>query len=56
MSRTVIFPAGRQELYERNGYSAAVLSGDLLFVSGQVGVLSDGTPVADGMQSVAIFG
>ena len=45
--RTAIFPAGRQELYERNKYSAAVRSGDFLFVSGQVGSQEDGSPQAD---------
>lgn len=45
--RTVIFPAGRQELYERNKYSAAVASGGFLFVSGQVGSEDDGSPHAD---------
>ena len=39
-----VFPAGRQALYERNRYSAAVRSGDLLFVSGQVGSREDGSP------------
>jgi enamine deaminase RidA (YjgF/YER057c/UK114 family) len=39
-----IFPAGRQELYEINRYSAAIRSGDLLFVSGQVGSREDGSP------------
>ncbi len=34
--RDAVFPAGRQALYEKNRYSAAVRSGDLLFVSGQV--------------------
>lgn len=42
--RDVVFPAGRQALYEINGYSAAVRSGDLLFVSGQVGSREDGSP------------
>jgi enamine deaminase RidA (YjgF/YER057c/UK114 family) len=42
--RDAIFPAGRQALYERNRYSAAVRSGDLLFVSGQVGSREDGSP------------
>ena len=46
-TRTAIFPAGRQELYERNKYSAAVASGGFLFVSGQVGSQEDGTPPAD---------
>ena len=45
--RDVIFPAGRQELYEINRYSAAVRSGDLLFVSGQVGSREDGSPEPD---------
>lgn len=42
--RDAIFPAGRQALYETNRYSAAVRSGDLLFVSGQVGSREDGSP------------
>ncbi len=43
-TRDVIFPAGRQALYERNRYSPAVRSNGLLFVSGQVGSLPDGSP------------
>lgn len=39
-----VFPAGRHDLYSHYTYSAAVKSGDLLFVSGQVGSRSDGTP------------
>lgn len=39
-----IFPKGRQALYETNRYSAATRSGDLLFVSGQLGNLEDGSP------------
>lgn len=42
--REAIFPANRHALYEEHGYSAAIRSGDLLFVSGQVGSRSDGTP------------
>jgi len=42
--REAIFPAGRQALYEINKYSAAIRSGDLLFVSGQVGSREDGSP------------
>jgi len=45
--RDAVFPADRQDLYERYGYSAAVRSGDLLFVSGQVGSRSDGSPEPD---------
>ncbi|GLK88851.1 RidA family protein [Pseudomonas turukhanskensis] len=41
--RDVVFPAGRQALYERNRYSAAVRADGLLFVSGQVGSLEDGS-------------
>lgn len=44
MTRIAIFPDGRQDLYEQNGYSAAIRSGDLLFVSGQVGSREDGSP------------
>lgn len=42
-----VFPAGRQDLYENHRYSAAIQSGDLLFVSGQVGSRSDGSPEPD---------
>ena len=42
--REAVFPANRQALYEKHGYSAAVQSGDLLFVSGQVGSRPDGSP------------
>lgn len=45
--RDAIFPAGRQALYENNRYSAAIRSGDLLFVSGQVGSREDGSPEPD---------
>ncbi len=42
--RDAIFPARRQALYEKNRYSAAIRSGDFLFVSGQVGSREDGSP------------
>ncbi|MBX7484091.1 RidA family protein [Qipengyuania qiaonensis] len=42
-----IFPANRHALYEEHGYSAAIRSGSLLFVSGQVGSRNDGTPEPD---------
>jgi len=45
--RDAVFPAGRQALYEINRYSAAIRSGDLLFVSGQVGSREDGSPEPD---------
>lgn len=45
--REAIFPASRHALYEQHGYSAAIRSGDLLFVSGQVGSREDGTPEPD---------
>lgn len=45
--RDPVFPANRHALYEEHGYSAAIRSGDLLFVSGQVGSRSDGTPEPD---------
>jgi enamine deaminase RidA (YjgF/YER057c/UK114 family) len=35
-TRDVVFPAGRQALYERNRYSPAIRSNGFLFVSGQV--------------------
>ena len=45
--RDAVFPAGRQALYEMHHYSAAIRSGDLLFVSGQVGSREDGSPEPD---------
>jgi enamine deaminase RidA (YjgF/YER057c/UK114 family) len=45
--RDAVFPAGRQALYEKHRYSAAVRSGDLLFVSGQVGSREDGSAEPD---------
>ncbi|EYC52312.1 endoribonuclease L-PSP [Hylemonella gracilis str. Niagara R] len=42
--RDVVFPSGRQALYERNRYSPAVRSNGFLFVSGQVGSREDGSP------------
>ena len=46
-SRQAIFPADRHALYEKHGYSAAIRSGELLFVSGQVGSRTDGSPEPD---------
>jgi enamine deaminase RidA (YjgF/YER057c/UK114 family) len=43
-TRDVVFPPGRQALYERNRYSPAVRTNGLLFVSGQVGSREDGSP------------
>ena len=45
--RDAISPAGRQDLYTAQTYSAAIRSGDLLFVSGQVGSRKDGSPEPD---------
>ena len=49
-----IFPANRHALYEEHGYSAAIRSGDLLFVSGQVGSRSDGSPEPDFARQVRL--
>ena len=46
-TRQVVFPAGRQALYEKNRYSPAVVSNGFLFVSGQVGSREDGSPEPD---------
>ncbi|QWT19487.1 RidA family protein [Bacillus sp. NP157] len=45
--RDAVFPAGRQALYDTNKYSAAIRSGDFLFVSGQVGSREDGSAEPD---------
>lgn len=54
MTREAIFPADRHALYEAHGYSAAIRSGDLVFVSGQVGSRPDGTPEPDFRRQVAL--
>ncbi|SHH01648.1 RidA family protein [Massilia sp. CF038] len=46
-ARDVVFPPGRQALYEKNRYSPAVRANGLLFVSGQVGSREDGSPEPD---------
>ena len=46
-TRTPIFPKNSHALYKEHGYSPAILSGDLLFVSGMVGAREDGTPEPD---------
>lgn len=51
--RDAVFPPGRQALYEKHRYSAAIRSGDLLFVSGQVGSREDGSPEPDFEAQVA---
>jgi enamine deaminase RidA (YjgF/YER057c/UK114 family) len=45
--RQAVFPAKPHDLYERHRYSPAIRSGDLLFVSGQVGAREDGSPEPD---------
>ncbi len=45
--RNAVFPEGREHLYDNFGYSAAVRSGNFLFVSGQVGSDGDGSPIDD---------
>lgn len=52
--RDAIFPAGRQALYDIHKYSAAIRSGDLLFVSGQVGSREDGSPEPDFQKQVKL--
>lgn len=52
--RDAIFPAGRHALYEKHGYSAAIRSSDLLFVSGQVGSRADGSPEPDFARQVQL--
>lgn len=52
--REAIFPAHRHALYEQHRYSAAIRSGDLLFVSGQVGSRADGSPEPDFEKQVAL--
>lgn len=52
--RDAVFPANRHALYEEHGYSAAIRTGDLLFVSGQVGSRQDGSPEPDFRRQVEL--
>lgn len=52
--RDAVFPANRHALYEAHGYSAAIRSADLLFVSGQVGSRPDGSPEPDFEEQVRL--
>lgn len=45
--RNAVFPRNSHALYDAHGYSAAIVAGDLLFVSGQVGSRPDGSPEPD---------
>lgn len=47
MSRDAVFPETPHALYRKHGYSAAIQSESLLFVSGQVGSRTDGSPEPD---------
>lgn len=49
-----VFPANRHALYEAHGYSAAIRSGDFLFISGQVGSHPDGSPETDFAEQVRL--
>jgi enamine deaminase RidA (YjgF/YER057c/UK114 family) len=46
-TRKAIHPVNPHTLYKEHGYSPAILSDDLLFVSGMVGARLDGTPEPD---------
>ena len=46
-TRSAVFPDHPHALYAEHGYSPAIRSGDLLFVSGMVGAREDGTPEPD---------
>ena len=52
--REAIFPADRHALYVEHRYSAAIRSGDLLFVSGQVGSRADGSQEPDFARQVEL--
>lgn len=54
IQRDAIYPAHRQALCEKDRYAAAIRSGDLLFVSGQVGSRKDGSPEPDFTEQVRL--
>jgi enamine deaminase RidA (YjgF/YER057c/UK114 family) len=52
--RDAVFPANPHALYDAHGYSAAIRSENLLFVSGQVGSRPDGSPEPDFREQVRL--
>jgi enamine deaminase RidA (YjgF/YER057c/UK114 family) len=52
--RDAVFPPDRHALYDAHQYSPAIRSGDLLFVSGQVGSRADGSPEPDFAKQVKL--
>ena len=50
--KTAVFPKDKQASYEAYGYSAAIRSNDLVFVSGQVGVDHNGVPISDSQAQI----
>lgn len=53
-TRQALFPATGHSLYTQHQYSAAIRSGDLLFVSGQVGCHPDGSAEPDFTRQVEL--
>lgn len=51
---TAFVPVGMEECWPRYGMSPAVRSGDLIFVSGQLGIDADGTIPADGSRQAEL--
>jgi enamine deaminase RidA (YjgF/YER057c/UK114 family) len=52
--REAVFPANPHALYAQHGYSPAIRSGELLFVSGMVGAREDGSPEPDFAEQVRL--
>lgn len=52
--RDAIFPPDRHALYDAHQYSPAIRSGDLIFISGQVGSRADGSPEPDFAKQVKL--
>ncbi|NTF30683.1 RidA family protein [Rhizobium skierniewicense] len=53
-TRDAVFLPNRHALYDKHGYSPAVRSGELLFVSGQVGSRDDGSAEPDFARQVQL--
>ncbi|XUY26946.1 RidA family protein [Agrobacterium sp. rho-8.1] len=53
-NRDAVFLPNRHALYDKHGYSPAVRSGELLFVSGQVGSRDDGSAEPDFAKQVRL--
>jgi enamine deaminase RidA (YjgF/YER057c/UK114 family) len=52
MGRIIVAPAEVKEIYDAWGFSPAILTGDFLFLGGQVGIHADGSASTDPAEQI----